>query len=692
MINTCWKFYKGKNEAAFSLNCDDTQWDVINIPHTWNNIDGQDGTKNGGKDIKITDYFRGDGWYRKWITFNSEDKNKQIYLRFQGANLQTEVFVNRKSAKTHKGGYTAFAVNITPYISFDDKNLIAIKVNNEYTEEIAPLTADFTFYGGIYREIELIKKSPVHFSFGEYSTRGIKITTPFVSDEKAECIVSTIIENNSADDKTVNLTAEFKENNSISENPYISKTDFEFTEKRASDFCLKEDKKIYIKANSKQAVEFAFTISKPHLWNGRKDPFLYKASIEITDNNKAADSVSDCVGLRYFEITKDRGFYLNGKSYPLRGVSRHQDREGLGNAISVNEHNEDFAIIYDMGVNSLRLAHYPQAEYFYKLCDYYGIIVWAEIPVVDLIGGNGEYNSPDKTRAEFFRTTKQQLKEMINQNYNHPSIICWGIQNEIMAKFDNIMPFFTKALHETAKAEDKYRYTTQATNHRTALNWKSDVIAWNVYPGWYGMSRKQLGSFMDKNRDNTRPTGISEYGAGGSCSQHCLKPKKPKHDGQWHPEEYQSLCHEAFIKAINKRPYLWCTYVWNMFDFGSDGRNEGGRPGMNNKGLVSFNRKIKKDSYYLYQSYWSINPSIHITSKQINIRKKKTFIKIYSNCSAVSLYIDGRLFKEIKASQNKQQCIFIFKSVKLNKGKNNIKGVGISNSKQYTDTAVFTVQ
>lgn len=689
MINDSWKFYKGRIDNAHLNNFDDSLWQDINIPHTWNNIDGQDGTKGGGKDIKVTDYFRGDGWYRKWINLSNEDKEKQIFLRFQGANIQAEVYINSIKAGEHKGGYTAFAVNITPYVNFDDKNLIAVKVNNEYTEEIAPLTADFTFYGGIYREIELIKKNPVHFSFGEFSARGIKITTPQVSDDTAQCIVNAVIENNSDCDRTIQITAELEENSDALANPYISKTDFADNEDFKSEFHLTDNRDIAIKANSKQTIEFHFTIDNPHLWNGREDPFLYKATLKITEKGETADSVSDCFGLRYFEITRDNGFYLNGRSYPLRGVSRHQDREGLGNAISKNEHNEDFALIYDMGVNSLRLAHYPQAEYFYRLCDYYGIIVWAEIPVVDLIGGNGEYSAPDNTRTKFFETTKHQLREMINQNYNHPSIICWGIQNEIQAKFDNVMPQLTQELHEAAKREDNFRYTTQATNHQAALKWKSDLIAWNVYPGWYGMSRKQLGWFLDKNRDFGRPTGISEYGAGGNWNQHRLKPRKPKHDGQWHPVEYQSLCHEAFINAINKRPYLWCTYVWNMFDFGSDGRNEGGRPGMNDKGLVSFDRKIKKDSYYLYQAYWSRNAMIHITSKAIEIRKRKTFIKIYSNCECVSLYVNDKLYKEIKAEQNKQERIFIFKSVKLKKGENTIKAVGVSGNKSYTDSAVF---
>lgn len=688
MINKNWKFFKGKAENAYSAELDDSGWETVSIPHTWNNIDGQDGTAGGGKDIKITDYFRGDGWYRKKIFIDKSDIDKQIFIRFQGSNIQTELFVNGVFAGIHKGGYTAFLFDITPYIHFGSENLIVVKVNNEYTEEIAPLTADFTFYGGIYREIELIKKEKVHFGFGKFSTRGIKITTAHVTDERAECCITANIENNSSESKKLKIAARIGKSECFIKNPLIKTMDF--TECAESVFC---DEKVFetdIEPDAVQEIEFCFEIENPHLWNGRKDPFLYGAVLELSENGAVLDCVSDTFGLRYFEVDNEKGFLLNGKSYNLRGVSRHQDREGLGNALTVKEHNEDFAMIYDMGVNSIRLAHYPQAEYFYRLCDYYGIVVWAEIPVVDLIGGSGTYENPSNERKEFFRTTKAQLKEMINQNYNHPSIVCWGIQNEIKAEFDDVMRSFTKELHNIAKAEDEYRYTVMATNHPGASEWKSDLAAWNVYPGWYGMSRKQLGWFMDKNRFS-RPTGISEYGAGGNHNQHKLKPKRPKHNGQWHPEEYQTISHEAFLKSIDERDYLWCTYVWNMFDFGSDGRNEGNRPGMNDKGLVSFDRKIKKDSYYLYQSNWSKYPMVHITSKRLEKRKRKTFFKVYSNCGSVTLYVNEKAVKTISSDQNKQKGIFIFKGVKLAKGQNLVCAAVESDGEIYFDKAVFNV-
>ena len=367
-MNKNWKFYKGRLDNGFTAYIDDSRWESISIPHTWNNIDGQDGTAGGGKDIKVTDYFRSDCWYRKKIFIDKADSKKQIFLRFQGANTQTELFVNEKSAGIHKGGYTAFAFDITPYIQFGADNLIAVKVNNEYTEEIAPLTADFTFYGGIYREIELIKKEKIHFSFGDYATRGIKISTPLVTDEKAECCVSAVIENNTSETKRLRITAKIEKNKNFIENPFIKTTDFDKGNNQ-EEFAEQQSLEIEVAAGEKQNLLYTFEISNPHLWNGRTDPFLYKASFEMTENEMVLDCVSDTFGLRYFSVDREKGFFLNGKSYNLRGVSRHQDRKDLGNALTANEHNEDFALIYDMGVNSIRLAHYPQAEYFYRLCD-----------------------------------------------------------------------------------------------------------------------------------------------------------------------------------------------------------------------------------------------------------------------------------------------------------------------------------
>lgn len=602
--------------------------------------------------------------------------------------MQAEVFVNGKKAGVHKGGYTAFSVDITPFADFDNENIIAVRVNNEKTQDIAPLTADFTFYGGIYRDVELICKDKVHFDCGEFSTRGLKITTPSVTKEKAECVFEAVVKNETDEPKEVAVSAVLSSPASFEENPYIKSVDFSVEKMTDGNEKYEQNKKLLIAPRSAEKIEFTFEIENPRLWEGRESPYLYDAYISLSADG-TADEIKDSVGFRYFSVDREKGFFLNGRSYPLRGVSRHQDREGLGNALTENEHNEDFSIFYDMGITAVRLAHYPQAEYFYKLCDRYGIVVWAEIPFVDEVGGTGSYENSDDDRKSFFEITKQQFKELINQNFNHPAIVCWGMQNEVKACHDEVMIPFMNELYSVGKEQDPYRLLTQATNQTTAYNWKSDLMAWNVYPGWYGMRKTQLGWFIDKNRE-ARPMGISEYGAGGNHTQHQEKPRRVKHDGQWHPEEYQTLCHEAFLKSIDERPYLWATFVWNMFDFGSDGRNEGAHPGMNDKGLVSFDRKTKKDSYYVYQSAWSKHPMVQIGEARNTERKKRrTKLKVYSTCEKVTLYNNGMRIKALTADSCKQKGIFVYK-LKLQKGKNELYAEAVRNGKIYKSEVTFT--
>lgn len=681
-MNSEWKFYKGVCHEGTQKDFDDSSWETVTLGHTWNNIDGQDG-KPGSKNTRDTDYFRGDGWYRKRLNADEIKSGKKYFLRFAGANMQAEVFVNGEAVGSHKGGYTAFRFDITDYLNLGEENVLAVRVNNERVPEIAPLSADFTFYGGIYREVELIEKNPVHFAVKPLADGEIKISTPSVSDESGECVILATVKNDTDKEKKLTVSTEVQESPEWEKNPFIEKTNFDINENNDVAAPLSRSQTLVLAAGEEREVSFTFEVSNPHLWNGRSDPFLYGATVAVSCGDEILDTASDEFGFRYFSVDKKNGFFLNGKSYPLRGVSRHQDRELLGNALTKKEHDEDFSIIYDLGATAIRLAHYPQARYFYKLCDRYGIVVWAEIPFVDEVGGSGSYENPDDARKEFFEITKQQLRELICQNYNRPSIICWGLQNEVMMQFDDIMKKFMRELHDVAKYEDPYRLTTQATNQPKAEKWQSDLLAWNVYPGWYGDSRKRLGKIMDSHNRIKRPVAISEYGAGGNFLQHCERPKKVRHDGQFHPEEYQTKCHEAFLNAINKRPYLWATFVWNMFDFGSDGRNEGDRPGMNDKGLVSFDRKVKKDSFFLYQSNWSKFPMIHIAeSRNTERTHRRAEIHVYSNCENVTLYINGAEIKTIPSDRNRQKGVFVFKA-KLQKGENNIRAVGTNNDTEY---------
>lgn len=657
-----WYFHKGPLENGFKRDLDAAQFMPVSIPHTWNGTDGQDGCLNG-KTINDTDYYRGDSWYRAFITLSVEDADYRHYLRFQGVNMQCDVYLNEKYIGSHKGGYTAFCFELSPYLHFGDDNLLAVRVNNAFCQEIAPLTADFTFYGGIYREVELIQKAKIAFCMTEPGTRGLSVSIPSVTADEAVCQLEAVVDNAQSTEAAITVIAELA------------------GQKVAKD-CI-------LPPHSTKKVRFIFHIPSPHLWNGRQDPYLYTAVLTLWENAQQLDRISDEIGFRYFHVDKEKGFYLNGEPYPLRGVSRHQDREALGNALNKTEHDEDFKILYDIGATAVRLAHYPQAEYFYRLCDRHGILVWAEIPFVDLVGGKGSFQDPDSDRAGFFAVTKQQLTELILQNKNHPSIFCWGLQNEVKAKFNDTMIPFMEELHSLAKSLDPYRLTVQATNQKTAYRWKSDLLAWNVYPGWYGMSRKQLGWFMDKMRCD-RPIGLSEYGAGGNHLQHEASPKKPVHNGKWHPEEYQTRCHESFLRQIDKRNYLWCTFVWNLFDFGSDGRNEGDRPGMNDKGLVSFDRKTKKDAYYVYQSRWSKEPMLQIAERRFIERKqKKIDLKVYSNLEQVELYLNANKIGQKQQCKNKQPGIFLWKGRRLKKGENKILVIGRQGNVELKQEAVF---
>lgn len=645
-----WIFYKGALENGGDIQLDTGAFEPVTVPHTWNAVDGQDGCTSG-KNINETDYYRGDGWYRATLpASHAAQDGKRLFLRFAGVNMQCWLYVNGQLAGSHQGGYTAFCLEITPFMLPGQNTLLAVRVNNVFSQQIAPLTADFTFYGGIYREVELLEKEAISFCRTGPGATALAVATPEVTRDKAVCTLSAVVENQGQAEKAIQVKATFD-----------GQTEAQRHVIPAGESCL---------------VTFLFTVEQPHLWHGRKDPYLYEAVITLWDGTAQLDDAAAEVGFRFFHVDPEKGFFLNGESYPLRGVSRHQDREGKGNALTIAEHEEDFQILYDIGATAVRLAHYPQAACFYQLCDRAGILVWAEIPFVDLVGGEGGYAQPNDDRAAFFAVTKQQLIELIRQHKQHPSIVCWGLQNEVKAKFDQVMQPFMEELHALAKQEDPTRLTTQATNQKTAHGWKSDLIAWNVYPGWYGMRRTQLGWFMDKMRAGRQPMGISEYGAGGNHLQHERRPRKPRHNGQWHPEEYQTLCHEAFMKRIEERPYLWCTFVWNLFDFGSDGRNEGDHPGMNDKGLVSFDRKVKKDAYYMYQASWSKTPMVHIAESRFTPRpQKKADLKIYSNLEQVDIYLNGKHLGTKRQQDNRQRCIFVFKNKRLAPGKNEIRAV-----------------
>ena len=598
----------------------------VDLPHTWNGIDGQDGG---------SDYLRTAATYTKRFQKPEIGVGETPILQFRGVNSECEVSLNGDVLCRHEGGYSTFNVDLSPAMK-PGANCLEVKVSNEKNESVYPQRADFTFYGGIYRDVYLIIQPKDCLDFGPDAGPPLKLTTKIEGDRG-----------------------------------------FLFSE-------------VYVKGRGEARVTVyeggrevgrgvaggeAIEIPGVRLWNGKADPFLYTVKAELRLGTELYDEVTERCGFRTFHVDPKKGFFLNGKSYPLRGVCRHQDRPDVGNAITKADQDEDMAMILEVGANTVRLAHYQHDQYFYDLCDQKGLIVWAEIPYIS------EYMAAADGNA------LSQIQELVRQNYNHPSIICWGISNEIMIKrrySTRLIVENHRKCHEFCKAEDPQRYTAIAcysvtrSGHPTARI--TDLVSWNLYFGWYvplspKWTFRKLGWFKKFHRKT--PIGLSEYGAEGMPNLHAAKPKRFDNT-----EEYQCIFHEKYMELIKTRPWIWATHVWNMFDFGSDGRNQGGEPGRNHKGLVTFDRKIKKDAFYLYKAYWSKEPFVYITGKRYKNRESEALkIKVYSNCKVLTLHHNGKLV-ETKKAENKER---VFEFTTLMAARNEIT---VRSGEAY-DAAVF---
>jgi len=629
--NEEWRFKKGSVNGGEKSTLNDATWEKVTIPHTWNKTDGQDGGGN---------YYRGESWYHhRFVLGNDFLKNKEQYLEFLGVNMQAKVYVNDKLVGAHKGGYTGFRFNVSKFLK-QGENFLAVWVSNIKTQDIAPLGADFNFYGGIYREVNLFSIPKTHVDMNDYGSSGLKLTTTDVSKESAKLNIKAKIVNEDKVLEKVKIKATFKAPDKFEEISQIPNPEFDIKEMTTGEIVEVVEQEVEVSANGEFTFDKDIVVNNPKIWNGKKYPFRYQVILDVIKNNEVIDQVSSYVGFRTFEVTKEGGSFLNGEAYPLRGVSRHQEWKNMGNAISKQHHNIDFGLMYEMGLNSIRLAHYPQSNYMYDLCDRYGIVVWAEIPFVNHVG----------TATNFLDVTKTQLIELIRQQYNRPSIVVWGLQNEVEASYNASMIKIMHVLNKTAHQEDPTRLTTQATNSVTAKYWESDLLAWNTYPGWY--SGTTIAANMDDYFSNYRmPVGISEYGYGANITQHADFPTRGNSDvfpeGQWHPQEYQNQQHELAIYQVTDpaRNNVWCAYIWNMFDFASDSRYEGAQPGMNDKGLITYDRSVKKDTFYLYKANWNkTDKFVHLTSKgYINRNTANTYIKAYSNCQELALYINNEL-------------------------------------------------
>ncbi|CAH1210918.1 Putative beta-glucuronidase [Paenibacillus allorhizoplanae] len=647
-INETWRFIRGDEEQAASELYKDDHWHTVNIPHTWNAIDGANGYE----------YYQGACWYRKAFAVEPSYEGSQLFIEFNGSNSITDVYVNGQHLGQHKGGYSTFRFNITDVVKHGTVNVIAVKVDNRVVDDVYPQKADFTFYGGIYRNVKVVVTNPVHFDLMDHGSQGVYVVQDEVSKERAQLSIRANLVNDSKEEKKVRLWADI----------------FDADHHRVT-YASKE---VILAAGETRTEEMPCVIDHPTLWQGRTNPYMYSANLSMTSFNDTIDEVSIPFGVRYFHVDPEKGFFLNGEHLPLHGVSRHQDRKDMGWAITEQEQVEDMAYIREIGASSIRLAHYQHSQYFYDLCDKEGMVVWAEIPFISVMSQN---------ELEGINA-KQQMVELIRQNYNHPSIVFWGIQNEIQIGGERPeVRRLVKELHDLTKKEDPTRLTTMANvlfvSEEDEYNRMTDVIGYNKYYGWYHGKAEDFAPWLDKfHRINPDvPLCISEYGAEGIVQYHSADPKVKDYT-----EEYHALFHETVWKTFEKRPFLWATYVWNMFDFGANIRDEGGVQGRNNKGLVSYDRKIKKDAFYMYKAHWSEEKFVHITSKRhVDRAESSISVKVYSNLDNVMLYVNGSEFQH-KTSADK---VFIFEHVSLVEGMNDIRAVAIEDNAQYVDIAKF---
>lgn len=586
----------------------------VNLPHTWNSVDGQDGGN---------DYWRGVCTYERELDMPEFQKGtERVYLEFQGVNASARVFLNDTQVCAHDGGYSTFRADVTELLQ--EKNRLRVLADNSVNDRVYPQKADFTFYGGIYRDVNLIVVNRLHFDMDCHGGPGIQIT-PEVKGKDGCVRIRTY---------TNVGTADAGDSSAEGDQGTASKT---------ADVHIRILDAAGAVVTSGIGADCTLVIPDVHLWDGVKDPYLYTAVARLEADGKTVDEVRSRFGVRTFHVDPEKGFFLNGRSYPLRGVSRHQDWKGLGNALSRENHRRDMELIREIGANTVRLAHYQHDQYFYDLCDENGMVVWAEIPYISEHMPNGREN------------TISQMKELIIQNYNHACIVCWGVSNEITisTKDKKDMLDNHRMLNDLCHQMDGTRLTTLACyamcgpfNPSAHI---TDLVSWNLYLGWYvpGLFLNDLWMRFFHFRYPKRCLGYSEYGCEAMPNLHSSRPRRGDHS-----EEYQAVYHEYLLKCFERNPYLWATHVWNMFDFAADARNQGGEPGMNHKGLVTFDRQIKKDSFYLYKAYWSDEPFVHLCSSRFTDRTESEIaVKVYSNQPEVALYCDGKLIEKKKGSR-----------------------------------------
>ncbi|MFV0505912.1 MAG: glycoside hydrolase family 2 protein [Bacteroidales bacterium] len=652
-FNDGWSFKKGpfqKNNSVLSSNLMGGKWQTVQIPHTWNAKDMQTAMANMSAFRNPQErFYTGEGRYKKTYVPDVSLRNKRVFLRFEAVGTVAKVYVNNQFAGSHKGAYSAFTVEIGRLLKYGEENEIVVVADNSERPDVIPINnVLFAVYGGIYRDISLITTDKINIAVDDYASPGIYISQEIVSPKSAQVKLKIKIDNKTGETQNVKLRTSIYE--------------YDGKKLKTKKETIKE-----LPPQGRQFVNQQISVDEPRLWQGLEDPYLYKVVTQVISNDKVVDEVVQPLGLRRFELKTGDGMYLNGKKVPMYGVCRHQDWWEKGSAITRVEHSTDLAIIKEMGATTIRLAHYQQAEYIYAKCDSIGFIVWAEIPFVNRVSTLERDNA------------KQQLTELIRQNYNHPSIYTWGLHNEVYTPFEQTIPLTTE-LNDLAKTEDPYRYTVSVTGYNrvdATANNNADIQGINHYFGWYGGKISDIENWAKQVAEKfpNHKLIFSEYGGEANINQQredvgevgdcCGYDKK-------YYETFGTKFHEVHWGVLEKSKHLLASYIWNTFDFATPMSSQGGVHSRNMKGLVTFDRKTKKDPFYWYKANWSKEPVLYLTQRRaVNRTKQQTPISIYSNIGTPQLFVNGLEITDFKTGNTAVH--YIFNNVQLKEGENIIE-------------------
>ena len=669
-FNEGWKFYKANNSTFFT-DFENGQkyfenqgqwtklevWEDIQLPHTYNKTDMQ----------LDRNFFEGKAVYQKSYTASPEDKNRRTFLKFEGVGAVAQLFVNGNYIGEHKGGYSMFAFEITNSIDYEKENTITVVADNKSRKDIIPINHFlFPVYGGIYRPVHIITTNKTNFVVTDQAAPGIFIKQKNVSAKSAEIHVEAKIETKEKHTQNADLVIEIKN--------------------MAGKTILTEKQAISVSPQGVTYVNEIINMKSPHLWDGIKDPYLYSLTAKLVSNGKELDVVKQPLGVRHVELIAGKGVFLNGKKYPMFGVTRHQDREGFGSALSFEQHKEDLMLIKEMGATTIRLAHYQQSPEVYSLADSIGFLTWAEIPFVNRVSYYENENA------------KQQMSELVKQNFNHPAIYIWGVHNEVYSTTaDEQVPVLSRELNDIAKTLDPDRYTVAVTGYNVIdrqENLSTDVQGINHYFGWYGGKIEDLGPWAQKVQQDFPDYKImlSEYGADGNIdiSKETVEPPSDVISGKAFPENYQTETHIQQWAAIEKNPIILASYLWNAFEFAVPAWNRGGVNARNLKGLITFDRKRKKDSFYWYKANWNPEPMIYLANRRDSLRTNDVArIQLFSNLPNVEVTVNGKAYS---AKQGVNSRHWVIENVQLQKGENKIQGSGKNGNTELTDEMIWTLQ